>query len=160
MQNTIPATPQVDTHLTKFSQSCIIILIALGFVLQTPVVILITGLAMALSVLVPAASPFGLFYRKVALSLGLLRPRVVEDDPAPHRFAQGVGAIFLLASSLVLFLPHATILGWILALIVFVLAGINLTVGFCAGCFMYYHLGRLGILPRVRYKGGFRWRGI
>src|SRR5260370_2671551 len=160
MQNTIPATPQVDTHLTKFSQSCTIILIALGFVLYTPVVILITGVDMALSALVPAASPFGLLYRKVALPLGLLRPRIVEDDPAPHRFAQSIGAIFLLASSLVLFLTHATVLGWILALIVFVLAGINLAVGFCAGCFVYYHLGRLGILPRVRYKGGFHWRDV
>jgi len=160
MQNTIPATPQVDTHLAKFSQSCIIILIALGFVLNAPVIILINGLALALSALVAAASPFGLLYRKVALPLGLLRPRIVEDDPIPHRFAQGIGAIFLLTSSLVLFLTHATILGWALALVVFVLAGINLAVGFCTGCFVYYHLGRLGILPRVRYKGGFRWRGV
>ena len=160
MQKTIPATPQVDTHLAKFSQACIIILVVLGFVLNIPVLMLITGLALALSALVPTVSPFGLLYRKVVLPLGLLRPRIVEDDPAPHRFAQGIGAIFLLVSSLVLFLTHGSIIGWILALIVFVLAGINLTVGFCAGCFVYYHLGRLGILPRVRYKGGFHWRGV
>lgn len=160
MQNTIPATPQVDTHLGKFSQACIIILVVLGFVLNTPIIMLITSLALALSALIPAASPFKLLYQKVALPLRLLRPRIVEDDPAPHRFAQSVGAVFLLASSLLLFLTHATTLGWILALIVFVLAGLNLTVSFCAGCFVYYHLGRLGILPRVRYKGGFRWRGV
>jgi hypothetical protein len=92
--------------------------------------------------------------------LHLWKPRVVEDDPAPHRFAQSIGAIFLIAASLVLVLTHLTMLGWILDLIVFVLAGINLTVGFCAGCFVYYHLGRLGLLPRVRYAGGFRWRGV
>src|SRR5260370_39232764 len=116
MQNTIPATPQVDTHLTKFSQSCTIILIALGFVLYTPVIILITGLAMALSALVPAASPFGLLYRQVALPLGLLRPRIVDDDPAPHRFAQSLGAIFLLASSVMLFMTHVTVLDMIFVL--------------------------------------------
>ena len=90
----------------------------------------------------------------------LMRPRVVEDDPAPHRFAQGVGAAFLIASSLILYLTSATALGWALDLIVFVLASINLTVGFCVGCFVYYHLGRLGVLPKVRYEGSFHWKGV
>ena len=89
-----------------------------------------------------------------------MRPRIVEDDPAPHRFAQGVGAAFLIASSLILYLTSATALGWGLDLIVFVLAGINLTVGFCAGCFVYYQLGRIGVLPKVRYEGSFHWRGV
>src|SRR5258708_14037231 len=93
------------------------------------------------------------------MPLHLLRPRIEEDDPAPHRFAQGVGAIFLIASSLVLFLTKATAVGWTLDLIVLVLAGINLTVGFCAGCFVYCHLGRIGLLPRVRYQGAFHLRG-
>jgi hypothetical protein len=52
------------------------------------------------------------------------------------------------------------VLGWTLDLIVFALSSINLFVGFCAGCFVYYHLGRLGITPRVRYEGGFHWRGV
>ena len=59
-----------------------------------------------------------------------------------------------------LFFTRATVLGWTLDLIVFVLAGINLTVGFCAGCFVYYHLGRLGVLPGVRYEGSSHWRGV
>jgi Domain of unknown function (DUF4395) len=105
------------------------------------------------------AGPFRLLYRYVAVPLRLLHSRVVEDDPAPHRFAQGVGATFLLAASAVLFLTPVTALGWALDLIVFVLSGLNLTVGFCAGCFVYFQLGRLGLLPRVRYSGGFRWRG-
>ena len=92
--------------------------------------------------------------------MNLLRPRIVEDDPAPHRFAQGVGAVLLIIASLILFLTKATPVGWTLDLIAFVLAGINLTVGFCAGCFVYYHLGRLGLLTPVRYQGGFRWRGV
>ena len=41
------------------------------------------------------------------LPLHLLKPRIVEDDPAPHRFAQGIGAAFLIATSIVLFFTHA-----------------------------------------------------
>lgn len=154
------SVPRVDTHLIKFSQSWVVLLTALGYLLGQPIIVLIAALALAISALAPEASPFRLLYRSVALPLGLLHPRIVEDDPAPHRFAQSVGAAFLIASSAVLFFTQAAPVGWALDLIVFALAGINLTVGFCAGCFVYYHLGRMGLLPRVRYEGGFRWRGV
>ena len=152
--------PRVDTHLAKFSQAVTVLLSALAFLLNQPIIVVIAALILTLAAIVPSVSPFRLLYRYIVLPLHLLRPRIVEDDPAPHRFAQGVGAAFLIASSLLLYLTSATAVGWTLDLIVFVLAGINLTVGFCAGCFVYYHLGRLGILPRVRYEGGFHWRGV
>jgi hypothetical protein len=154
------AIPRVDTHLAKFTQACVVILTGLAFLFIQPIIVLIAAILMILSALIPAASPFRLLYRGVLIPLHLLKPRLIEDDPAPHRFAQGVGAAFLIAATLVLYLTNATAVGWTLDLIVFVLAGINFAVGFCAGCFVYYQLGRLGILPRVRYEGGFHWRGV
>ena len=154
------SVPRVDTHLAKFSQACTVLLSALAFLLNQPVIVVIAAIILLLSALAPSISPFRLLYRYAVVPMHLMRPRIVEDDPAPHRFAQGVGAAFLIASSLLLFLTSATAIGWALDLIVFVLAGINLTVGFCAGCFVYYHLGRIGVLPRVRYEGGFHWRGV
>jgi hypothetical protein len=162
-----PASPasaahalRVDTHLAKFSQATTVVLTGLAFLFNRPIIVVIAAICMGLSALAPSASPFRLLYRGVVLPLHLLKPRIVEDDPAPHRFAQGIGTVFLLASILVLYLTSATAVGWTLDIIVFVLAAINLTVGFCAGCFVYYHLGRLGWLPRVRYEGGFHWRGV
>ena len=153
--------PRVDTHLAKFSQASTVVLAGLAFVFNQPIIVLIAAIVMTLAALFPTTvSPYRLLYRGIVLPLGLWKPRVVEDDPAPHRFAQGVGAVFLIAATLVLFLTKATVVGWTLDLIVFVLAAINLTVGFCAGCFVYYHLGRWGMLPRVRYEGGFHWRGV
>src|SRR5260370_1839440 len=161
--NSSPTTtniPRLDTHLAKFSQASVVLISDLAFTLNQPIIVAITAVIMALSALAPSISPFRLLYKGVRIPMHLLKPRVVEDDPAPHRFAQGVGAAFLIAATLVLYLTKATAVGWALDLIVFVLAGINLTVGFCAGCFVYYHLGRLGVLPRVRYAGGFHWRGV
>lgn len=154
------AAPRLDAHLNKFSQAGTFVLAGLAFVLFQPVVVLIVGIILALSALAPAIGPYRLIYRYILVPLHVLKPRIVEDDPAPHRFAQGVGALFTLASALVLLLFHATVAGWTLDLIVFVLSGLNLFVGFCAGCFVYYHLGRLGITPHVRYDGGFHWRGV
>ena len=151
---------RVDTHLAKFSQACTVLLSGLAFLLNQPIIVVITAIILLLSALAPSISPFRLLYRYVVVPLHLIRPRIVEDDPAPHRFAQGVGAAFLIASSALLFLTSAIAVGWALDLIVFVLAGINLTVGFCAGCFVYYHLGRFGVLPKVRYEGSFHWRGV
>jgi Domain of unknown function (DUF4395) len=154
------SVPRVDTHLAKFSQAGTVLLSALAFLLNQPIIVAITAIILLLSALAPSISPFRLLYRYVVLPLRLMRPRIVEDDPAPHRFAQGVGAAFLIVSSLLLFLTSAIALGWALDLVVFVLAGVNLTVGFCAGCFVYYHLGRIGALPKVRYEGSFHWRGV
>ncbi len=152
--------PRVDTHLAKFSQAGTVLLSALAFLLNQPVIVVIAAIILLLSALAPSISPFRLLYRSVVLPMNLLKPRIVEDDPAPHRFAQGVGAAFLIASSLLLYLTSATAAGWALDLIVFALAGINLTVGFCAGCFVYYQLGRIGLLPKVRYEGSVHWRGV
>jgi hypothetical protein len=151
---------RVDTHQGKFAQGSTVLLTALAFLLNLPILVLITAILMAWAALFPAANPYRWLYQRIVVPSGLLKPRVVEDDPAPHRFAQGVGAVFLLIASIVFFLTHATVLGWVLDLIVFVLAGINLTTGFCAGCFVYYQLGRAGILPKVRYEGNFHWRGV
>jgi hypothetical protein len=156
----VAAPPRLDTRLLKFSQFGVVVLTGLAFVLDLPALTAITALILLLSAFVPVLGPFRLLYRWVVVPARLVRPRIVEDDPAPHRFAQGVGAAFLIASWIVLLLTDAQLAGWALDLVVFVLAGVNLTVGFCAGCFVYYQLGRLGVLPRVRYTGSFHWRGV
>jgi hypothetical protein len=152
--------PRIDTHLAKFSQAGVVLLSGLAFIFAQPVLVYIAAIFLLLSAAMPAASPFRLIYRYIVIPLHLWKPRVVEDDPAPHRFAQVIGAAFLIVASLVFLLTKATTVGWVLDLIVFVLAAINLTIGFCAGCLVYYYLGRFGLMPRVRYEGSFHWRGV
>jgi hypothetical protein len=152
--------PRIDAHLGKFSQGCTVLLTGLAFLFQLPIIIAVTALILALSAFVPEISPYRLIYKGIVVPLGLLKPRIVEDDPSPHRFANVIGTVFLVASAMVLFFTPLKTLGLVLDLIIFVLSTINLTVGFCLGCFMYYHLGRLGWLPKVRYEGGFHWRGV
>lgn len=154
-------TPRLDAHLLKFNQAWTVVLTALAFIVQQPWLVAVAALCLLISAAAPAFGPFRLLYRFIALPLRLLRPRIVEDDPAPHRFAQAIGATFLIASAAVLYLaPGAAAVGWTLDAIVFVLSFINFAFGFCAGCFVYYHLGRFGLMPRVRYSGAFHWRGV
>src|SRR5689334_6016218 len=107
MQSTSPAyasSLRVDTHLAKFSQACTVVLTGIAFLLNQPVIVIVTAVVMAIAALAPNVSPYRLLYRYIAVPLHLLRPRIIEDDPAPHRFAQGVGAVFLIAASILLFL--------------------------------------------------------
>jgi hypothetical protein len=152
--------PRVDTHLAKFSQASVVFLSGLAFIFVQPLLVYIAAIFLLLSAAIPAGSPFRLIYRYIVIPLHLWKPHIVEDDPAPHRFAQAIGAAFLVAASLVFLFTKATTVGWALDLIVFVLAAINLTIGFCAGCLVYYYLGRFGLMPRVRYEGNFHWRGV
>lgn len=137
----------VDQTAIKFTQSLIVIWIVVAGALAAPWLIAFLAAALATSAGSPSRSLFRLLYQHAAVPLGVVRPRVIPDDPAPHRFAQGVGAAFLAASTLALFVG-AGVVGWVLAGIVAALALLNVVAGFCAGCFVYYQLARRGWLRR------------
>jgi hypothetical protein len=141
---------KVDTTALKFNQASLILLTLLGFLLDQPYLVLLVGLVLALGTILPQMALFKLIYLKLFKPAGLLKANIINDDPAPHQFAQGVGALFLLASALALLVWGNPVLGWSLAWIVIILAAVNLFFNFCAGCFVYYHLDRVGLIPQLR----------
>lgn len=143
---------KVDTTALRFNQISIITFTLLGFLLNQPLLVLFVGLALAIGTISPKAALFKQFYLKVLKPNNILKANVIDDDPAPHQFAQGVGALFLLASAVILFISPAVVLGWALAWIVIILAAVNLVFNFCAGCFMYFQLDKFGLLPQPKGK--------
>jgi hypothetical protein len=137
----------VDRNAIKFSQVSLAIWIVLAGVLQAPWLIAFLTAVLGISASRPSRGLFHAVYARVAVPLGVIRPNPVPDDPAPHRFAQGIGSGVLALSTLALFVEAATV-GWTLAGLVAALALLNVTAGFCAGCFLYYQLVRRGWLPR------------
>jgi len=138
---------KVDHNSIKFSQVSLTVLALVAFVSDAAWLVGILAVIMAISTAVPGWGAFRAAYRYAALPSGLLRPNVVDDDPAPHRFAQGVGAAFLGASWIAL-AAGTPVLGWALTLIVAALAMLNVVFNFCAGCFVYYQLRRYGLIRR------------
>ena len=137
---------KVDITAIKFNQASIVTITLFGFLLDQPYLVLFVGLVLAVGVILPGATLFKQIYFKLLKPSNILKANVIDDDPAPHQFAQGVGASFLLASSVALLIFNALIVGWILAWIVIILAAVNLFFSFCAGCFVYYQLDRLGLI--------------
>jgi hypothetical protein len=108
---------------------------------------------LALMMLAGAASPQANLPRLLYLHLlkprGWVKPRVVTEDPAPHRFAQLVGGVFLTGASIATFLG-ALAVAWVLGWIVLVLAFLNFAFDICVGCIVYAQLVKLGVFPLRR----------
>ncbi|MCL4505077.1 MAG: DUF4395 domain-containing protein [Chloroflexi bacterium] len=136
-----------DRTALRFNQALIITFLVAGFILNLPIFVLFVAAVMAIGTAVPQAALFQRIYSDVLRPAKLLKPDLHTEDATPHRFAQGMGAGVLILA-LIAFLASSAALGWALSIVVIVLAGINLVFGFCAGCFVYFQLQRLGIIGK------------
>lgn len=149
----------IDHAALRANQYTIIILSVLAFVLNLTWLPLFIGLVMLNGALIGIPG-FLFIYRYGLKPAGWMKPEIIPDNPEPHRFAQGLGSVFMLAAALLLWIgsPFA---GWGLVWLVVALAALNAFAGFCAGCMLYYWLSRwhvpgfsknppTGVIPGMR----------
>ena len=142
---------RVDRNTLRTNQAAIVTLTVLAFILGLDIgrwMVFFTGLVMALGTMHPAFALFKQLHERVLRPAGIIGSDMHAEDPMPHQFAQALGGTMLLVATIALF-GGATVLGWVLTWIVAALAFVNLTVQFCAGCFIYYQLDRVGWLPNA-----------
>ena len=156
---------KIDHSAMTVNQVIIIALNITAFVLNQPWLAGLVAAVMLLGTL--AGRPgFGFVYQSALKPAGGVKPHVLLDNPEPHRFAQGLGGVFMLGGALALF-GELTVLGWGLVWMVAALAALNAFGGFCVGCFVYYWLTRFGVpgfsknpptgtFPGMRPEGGER----
>jgi hypothetical protein len=133
------STSRVDYTALKVNQSFIIGLLVLAWLLNQPWLVAFVGLVMLVGTVWPQRGLFKRIYADFLKPAGLLKADPRPDTPAPHLFAQGVGALVLA------FATGGVVAGWLLVALMIVLAAINLFAGFCAGCFIYFQLARRGV---------------
>ncbi len=138
------ALRKVDHSGLKTGQALTILLLLAGFVLNSPLLVGIVALAQFLGAVDSPYAPYRLFYQRVVKPSGLVKPHVINDNPEPHRFAMLIGAAFN-AVAVVLLIAGVPLVAWALVWIVIALANLNFWINFCAGCWMYYQLNRLGV---------------
>jgi len=122
-----------------------ILLLMIAYVFDIWPLVAIVAVVNMLGSLRPRLSLWRFLYGRLLKPSGLVKPNVIPDHPEPHRSAQGVGATLAALSAILLALGLQTA-GWTVTWILILLAGLNLFVGFCVGCFTYHQLSRLGIL--------------
>jgi molybdopterin converting factor small subunit len=152
----------VDHAALRTNQAAIITLLIVAFVANAWWLATAVMLIMAYGTLrrQPGFRPL---YTGLLKPRGWVKPDVLRDNPEPHVFAQGFGAVVLLGAVAAL-LANLPLLGWGLVWLVVALAALNLFVGFCAGCAVYYWLARMrlpgfvkappaGTFPGMRPRG-------
>lgn len=135
---------QVDHTQIKVSQSLTMLLLLTAFILNSwALAAFVAGLNL-LGAAIPSLSLFGLIYRHLLKPGGLVKPHFVPDYPEPHRFAQGFSGVVTALSAILVWSGQFGA-GWAFSWLVIILANLNVFLGFCAGCFTYYQLNRLGL---------------
>lgn len=135
--------PKIEHAALSVNQAAIITLLLAGFIFNLPGLVALVAAAMLFGTAFKRPG-FGFLYHAALKPLGWVKPDIFPDNPEPHRFAQGFGGVVAAGSALALWLG-AVPLGWALSWLVIALAALNLFVGFCAGCAVYYWLNRLKI---------------
>ncbi len=130
----------IDPRGPRFNQAVLTMGLAAGFVADwKPVVPLFAVVLLLGAALGPRYGPFLRIYAQFVKPR--LSPPKELEDPRPPRFAAAVGVIFLSAAT-VAFAAGGATLGWALALVVAVLAGLSATTGICVGCEMWLFVAR------------------
>src|SRR5512138_157289 len=93
----------VDRTALRVNQACIMGFLALAFLFAQPWLVAFVFAVMAIGTAFPQAALFQRIYRDVLRPAGLLKPDVHQEQAAPHRFAQGLGAAVLLVAAIALF---------------------------------------------------------
>jgi hypothetical protein len=143
-----------DRSVLKVNQAILMGVIVVGYLIglaYQPIawVLPVLAVMMLAGVGSPSLNVPRLLYLRWLKPARIVKPRVVHEDPAPHRFAQLVGGVFLAAAS-VFVITGLLLVAWVLAWIVAALAFLNFAFNICVGCIMYAQLVRIGLLPLAR----------
>jgi hypothetical protein len=134
---------KIDKTSLKFNQGCIVVFTSSAFLLNIHWLVVVVGIILLIDTIIPGSGLFKLIYKNFVKPFRLLKPNISEESKAPHQFAQGLGGTFLLISFIFLQFFGFIFIGWGISFIVIALAFVNLTLDFCAGCFIYFQIEKL-----------------
>lgn len=133
-------TDVIDARAPRANQTVIGSLALVAFLLEQEWLVALLGLQLVVGL------TFGRrFCLPCVLYFEVIQPRIGEgrlEDSRPPRFANQIGAVFLLGATAA-FLAGAATLGWGLTLTVAALALLAASTGLCVGCEMYLWIARL-----------------
>jgi hypothetical protein len=134
---------KVDHSALRVNQACIIGLSFVAFIFNAPWLAALVAAVMAYGAATRQPG-FRVLYSGLLKPRGWVQPDVIADNPEPHVFAQGFGAV-VLGIGVAALVAGLSVLGWALVWLVIALAALNLFAGFCAGCAVYYWLNRINM---------------
>ena len=127
----------IDPRGHRFGAGFSVVLLALGFVFNQPLVVALVGVALGVSAV------FGTKYSALGRPWPLVRRVLRIGPPAeleseyPPRFAQALGSVAV-GVAVLSFLAGVPIVGWLMAAAVAALQAVLAVTGYCLGCRLYF----------------------
>lgn len=134
-------TFRFDRSALRFGQISLIIVLVTGYILNIPYAIYAGALMLLTALVLPVWAPQLMLYRWFVRN-NWAHTAIYDEDPTPHRFAQQMGFGVLVLGTIAAIVGSLTI-AWAATLVVIALALLNVTTGFCAGCFVYAQIAKL-----------------
>jgi hypothetical protein len=134
-------TYHFDRGALRFGQISLIVVLAIGFVFNNQLMVYLGAYMLGAALVAPRFAPQLLLYRTL-VRRGLVRTEIHDEDPTPHRFAQKMGFGVLMIGTIGSIIGSDAV-AWGASIVVMALALVNVTTGFCAGCFVHAQLARL-----------------
>ena len=141
--------PTYDVTARKAHQWTMVTLVAAAFVLegvQAPLLLAIAGTIMLAGRFWWPADVVRQLVWRVLEPAGILRRHEAHEDRETRRLARLLGgAVWLLSAALLV--AKLSVVAWLLAFAIAVMVALDASVDFCALCFLFMRLERLGLLP-------------
>lgn len=137
MSNAPTTSRQIDPRGHRFGAGVSVLLLAIAFVFNIPVIVGLVGLALAVSAWFGTRySALGRPWPYVRRALKIGPPKELESE-LPPRFAQALGTVGL-GLAIVLFVVGLSPLAWVVTGAVGALQFVLAATGYCLGCRLYF----------------------
>jgi hypothetical protein len=136
-------TRTVDQNELRVNATLVVTVLITAFVINRWELVAIQAAALFLTTVQLGLGPYVALYRYILRPAGIVKPDLRVDNPEPHRFAAMFGTIVASTAAYLLAAGRA-VAGWGLVWLLIILAAAGLG-GWCAGCFTYYMMNRLGL---------------
>ncbi len=150
------STRTVDQNDLRVNATLVVTVLVTAFVINRWELVAFQAGALFLTTLHLSLGPYVALYRSILRPTGIVKPDLRADNPEPHRFAAMFGTI-VVSTGAYLLATGRSVAGWGMVWLLITLAAAGLA-GWCAGCFTYYMMNRLGLRGLFKYapiKGTF-----
>ncbi len=144
-----PGTRTVDQNELRVNSFFVVTVLVTAFVTNRWELVAFQAGALFLTTVNLSLGPYVALYRHVLRPIGIIKPDLRIDNPEPHRFAAMFGTIVASTATYLLTKGHS-VAGWGTVWLLISLASAGFA-GWCAGCFTYYMLNRLGLRGLFKY---------
>ncbi len=143
------STRTVDQNELRVNATLVITVLVTAFVINRWELVAFQAAALFLTAAHLSFGPYVALYRHILRPTRIVKPDLRVDNPEPHRFAAMFGTI-VASTAAYLLATGRSVAGWGMAWLLISLASAGLA-GWCAGCFTYYMMNRLGLRGLFKY---------